>query len=460
MLPRKPKHRKRLRSPLVQFCTFCVACYCVLIFIAGDSDETLGTNSVMSINGRSGEVSMRITTSKFYTVHVTSRNNKFANVTMTSRSADRPLRDNAIVFLVQKSHSTYENRDSYGMLLKTLDLLYKNYLSVDDGINMKNTDIVLFHTGDYSDEDLDVIEPRILQNQQQHNGIVKLVNLKDTPYWNLQPNLRNDDPQDWLDYHLFPIGYRHMCRFFAIKIWDFFDTLNEQHNTNYRYIWRLDEDSYIHSPINYNVFDFMANHRYVYGYRLCSYELSQNKFVPHWFEKWHTKIKPNRPIDWKLCGFYNNFFVADLQFMKSKRVQSLLHNEIDKRGFIYRKRYGDLVVHSMLVYAFAPPERIHRFLDFTYEHKTIDKRVNKDGCIIWGAIQEGYMDLDSSTTFQHYQDQYLSGNTECVANQTQLSYQDLSPTYSHLSDELKKSICLRTISAGKVETAGKGILSG
>ena len=53
------------------------------------------------------------------------------------------------------------------------------------------------------------------------------------------------------------------------------------------------------------------------------------------------------------------------------------------------------MIHSMAVYAFAPQEKIHRFLDFTYEHSTVDKET---GCIMWGGIQAGYNDPKSDDT--------------------------------------------------------------
>jgi hypothetical protein len=138
------------------------------------------------------------------------------------------------------------------MLLHTLDLLWKNYLSLESstsgGVD-DDLDIFLFNTGDFDAHDLDVIEPHVIAttSRQQNIGRVKLVNLANTPYWNLPQNLRQDNQSEWLDAHLFPGGHRHMCHFFAVKIWDFFDALNTQMDTNYRYIWRLDEDSLIHS---------------------------------------------------------------------------------------------------------------------------------------------------------------------------------------------------------------------
>jgi hypothetical protein len=53
----------------------------------------------------------------------------------------RMCRKNAIVYLAQKKHSSY-GRDSYGMLLKSLDLVHKNYLSLGNHAN--NTDLIIF----------------------------------------------------------------------------------------------------------------------------------------------------------------------------------------------------------------------------------------------------------------------------------------------------------------------------
>ena len=56
-------------------------------------------------------------------------------------------RNNAIVILAQKKHTTYQ-RDSHGMLLLAMDLLSKNYLRI--GGNADNVDVFLFHTGEYN----------------------------------------------------------------------------------------------------------------------------------------------------------------------------------------------------------------------------------------------------------------------------------------------------------------------
>jgi hypothetical protein len=244
-----------------------------------------------------------------------------------------------------------------------------------------------------------------------------------------------------------------------VKIWQFFEDLNTQLSCSYRYILRIDEDSFIHSPIDYDIFDFMGTNQFVYGYRLCAYEMNYNRLIARWFQQWRQKTQLKRDdFDKDLCGFYNNFFVADLQFFQSRPVQKYL-KEIDRQGFIYRKRYGDLMIHSTAVYAFADREQIHRFLDFSYQHVTVDYGEGSLGCVIWGGIQAGYNDRNAEQTLDgFYKTQVLE--KKCTANTTYMSEKDLSPTYQHLPDSWRGKVRLKTIISGRVELPNKGILSG
>ena len=114
------------------------------------------------------------------------------------------------------------------------------------------------------------------------------------------------------------------------------------------------------------------------------------------------------------------------------------------------------MIHSMAVYAFSPPEQIHRFLDFTYEHSTVDSTT---GCVVWGGIQAGYNDPFANTTLQNYLSEKVTGEG-CTANISIMTQDDLSPSYQHLPDFLNKEVKLQTIMAGKVEIPGRGLLSG
>ena len=367
--------------------------------------------------------------------------------------------NNAIVVLAQKQkHSTYQ-RDSYGLLVKSLKLIGQNYLSINE--HYSNVDVYLFHTGDFNWQDIEYLESILLlpENTKYRQGILKLVNLNSTVFWTLPPwHAKDNQTAHWKGSDIFPIGYRHMCRWFGIKIWSFFDELNQHTGCTYRHLLRIDEDSFILSPIKYDIFDYMLHNQFVYGYRMCAYEMDYNRYIGAWLIKWKSKTNVKRDITNDMCGFYNNFFVADLQFFTSNlQVKSYLQ-QIHRQGFIYRKRYGDLMIHTTAVYSFAAPKQIHRFLDFTYQHVTTDHIIHPEqGCVVWGGIQAGYNDLQSESTLQQYVNEFVTSK-HCTANTTYLTLPDLSPSYQHDIPTNFKS--LKTITAGRVELSGKGILSG
>ena len=372
------------------------------------------------------------------------------NATILKLDTGRTCRTNAIVYLAQKTHSSYQ-RDSYGHLVRSIELLAKNYLSIDD--HRENLDIFIFHTSDFDAQDLFDLEQ---QFDSTSSGVVRLVNLTNSPYWQRPVNLRGEDPERWNAYPLFSEGYRRMIHFFAIDIWQFFSDYGQQSGCKYRYILRLDEDSYIHSPIQYDVFDLMRANDYVYGFRMCSYEMHIIRNIWQLFRRSNPSLVPRRDIDYHMCGFYNNFFVADTEFFLSNEVQNFLRF-VDRRGAIYRRRLGDLLIHSTAVYAFANQSNIHRFLDFTYEHGTVNRT---SSCLVWGGIQAGYDDPNSSATVDDYY-QRMVVQRGCRADANMLFQDDLSPTYQHtIPPTYRGELSLHTVTAGLVESPGKGILSG
>jgi hypothetical protein len=50
-----------------------------------------------------------------------------------------------------------------------------------------------------------------------------------------------------------------------------------------------------------------------------------------WMKR-HPDFTPKRKIDLEMCGFYNNLFVADIQFFRSPEVMKFLRF-IDKQGW-------------------------------------------------------------------------------------------------------------------------------
>jgi hypothetical protein len=391
----------------------------------------------------------------------------------------RKCHRNAIVYLAQKHHSSY-GRDSFGILLESLRLMNDNYLSLHN--HRSNTDVMIFHTADFKREDMDLLESLL---GPDFRAAVRFIDLSNTTYWQRPSWHREDDPLSWFgklgetifafpilflmvlsnthcrsQFYLLPAfpqfseGYRRMMHWYAIDIWQYFQDYGEETGCKYEYVMRFDEDSFLHSPVDYDVFDFMRRNDYNYGFRLCAYELAPTRRI---WKLWRSSKSPPpvRDIDLEMCGMYNNFFVAKLAFFQSGPVQRFL-KFVDRQGMIYRRRLGDLMIHSLSIYAFSPPDKIHRFLDFTYEHGTVDKET---GCVVWGGIQAGYNDPNASETLRKYMKLRVS-KTVCNAKVTFPSQEDLSPTYQHLPPKLEGKVRLHTIMAGMVELPGKGLLSG
>ena len=98
---------------------------------------------------------------------------------------------------------------------------------------------------------------------------------------------------------------------------------------------------------------------------MCSFEMRHMK--PLWKEYSESRqLEIQRPgfVSQDLCGFYNNWFILDMNFIFQPDVQDWLQ-WMDGTGYIYRKRVNDLIIHTTAVYALLPPSQIHRFLDFT-----------------------------------------------------------------------------------------------
>jgi hypothetical protein len=112
-------------------------------------------------------------------------------------------KENAVIYMAQKKHSSY-NRDSHGLLTKSITLLFDNYLNQH---HYNNTNVFIFHTGDFNIDDLKQMEAPL-----STKGLLHLVDLSNTTFWEIPEWLRGEDPQTWGAMAEFSVGYRHMVR--------------------------------------------------------------------------------------------------------------------------------------------------------------------------------------------------------------------------------------------------------
>lgn len=304
----------------------------------------------------------------------------------------------AIVYLAQFSqvHSTYgaqhDNIDNTTLsgnskLSKSLDLLYSNYIHHFPN----NIDIIIFYVPEEGSPNNAVLmeELQLTKNRPQ----IKLHPLNST-YWSLPYGLTKSEALTW-NRPMYSIGYRHMMRWFAILIWPYLS------NLGYTHVMRLDDDSYIQSTIKYNLFEYMRDHDKVYGFRQpviedavgVGWDSLVDNFVDVYNKDDHDAITISRDqIDEfkkdRRISFYNNFFIADISFFMRPPASTFL-NVIDRSNLMYTQRTGDLVVHSTVVRLLLPPEKIHWFRDFSYQHMTLCTKPKCGVGVVNGCPQNG-----------------------------------------------------------------------
>jgi len=169
----------------------------------------------------------------------------------------------------------------------------------------------------------------------------------------------------------FPIGFRHMCRFFSGLIF-------QQHILkDYDYLWRLDTDSFLLDKIDYDMFQFMHENNYVYGYiHILKEEPDAAKGFWDLVQKYikENNIKPtflNKfTIDgiWDRSYYYANFEISKLDFWHSDDFLKYF-DYVDKSGGIYKYRWGDTIIHFLAISMFIPENLIHKFSDISYQHQ-------------------------------------------------------------------------------------------
>jgi alpha 1,2-mannosyltransferase len=318
----------------------------------------------------------------------------------------------AIVYLAQNTGKDAQyGRDSRTLLEKSLDLLYKNY-----NARFKN-DILIFHKGDFNPKDQeDVARGR-----------------REITFHEVQSQIpeflpKAEVPEVWDDGYgnRYTMGYRHMLRFHAVRLIPILAELG------YDWLLKMDDDSFIHSPIEYNLFEFMEEHGYECGYRVDVRDsgavargfgeavlayLKAEELPPGCFGERlrpaplsvqaknlvkavlmtvfpHKRYVLYPSFEYDNWCYYNNFLITPVSFWQRKDVQAFM-NHFDRLGGWYKYRWTDLIAQSAAVQVFMAKGKVHKFTDWTYEHATII-----DGEVRCGGIYEGTNDSHSEVVRQ------------------------------------------------------------
>jgi alpha 1,2-mannosyltransferase len=160
------------------------------------------------------------------------------------------------------------------------------------------------------------------------------------------------------------MGYKHMCRFNALQIWSFV--------SKYDYVMRLDDDSFIESDINYDIFEFMRDRNLDYGYIHTEHDYHEQtiatlpQFTRSYIQTYNVDVNCSlEEID--ALYFYTNFFITRVSFWHQLEVKNFLRF-IDESLGIYQYRWGDHVIQAHALKMFSTPQKLYQFQDFRYSH--------------------------------------------------------------------------------------------
>ena len=316
----------------------------------------------------------------------------------------------AIIYLTQNTKKdALHGRDSRSALERSLDLLYKNY-------NERfRHDVLIFHEGDFTEGD----QTEVARGRKEIS--FKTIHF-DLPEFLVQEEV----PALWRPWGTegFGMGYRHMMRFYAVQVFDI------MRDMGYDWLIRMDDDSFIHSRIDYDLFEFMDRNGYEYGYRVdvkegeifargfgeavlayVKAEAIQPTFLHEHFTAKNIGLRAQsknlakslvmrafpqkklrlaeNPLEYDLWIYYNNFFITRVAFWHRPDVRAFVRH-FDRLGGWYKYRWGDHIFQSVAVQTFMPKGKVYKFTDWTYEHAS--RMMNKITC---GGIYEGTNDRDS-----------------------------------------------------------------
>jgi hypothetical protein len=173
------------------------------------------------------------------------------------------------------------------------------------------------------------------------------------------------------------IGYRHMCRFHAKTVYE--QPILSQCHPSLEFGWRLDDDSFLYKPVNYDVFSLMRNKQLQYGYIQIRDESSS--LIRGLWETVDDFLQMNNDIartqfytGWKHTKiYYNNFEISNMSLWMSDKYRRYIEH-IDQQGGIYYKRWGDAPIKTIAVTLFTEQSKTFRFTDIPYKHNIYTNR--------------------------------------------------------------------------------------
>ena len=265
------------------------------------------------------------------------------------------MQNAAIVYLTRQ-------RDLW-IFVHSLKLLFKN-------LNRENKyPVIVFH---------DDITPVIISNilVEMHKFLGYLPNVKFEKITFVLPDDVSSDPAKYImegehpTIQQFPIGYRHMCRFFGGMVF------NHPTMLKYKYYMRVDSDSFILSTVQNDPFEWIAENKFIYADYPFGSETPKEvewarrglwECVKEFITSNFNKLT-NPPTEWNGELYNTNFEICDMDFFRTKEYQDFF-NHIDSTKNIFYRRWGDSMIRWLGVRLFMPNSvGIMTDLNFCYQH--------------------------------------------------------------------------------------------
>ena len=152
------------------------------------------------------------------------------------------------------------------------------------------------------------------------------------------------------------------------------------------YVWRLDDDSDLLSPVEVDVFQYMQQNDIEYGYQMIVVDaphcmvglwdaarqyVASNNITTQFFHQWSD-----------IQMFYNNFELSKLSFWLSRQYQEYIEH-IDQLGGIYYNRWGDAPIKSIAVSMFMPKRKLRNFRNISYQHNSYRNHWDANHTSFW-----------------------------------------------------------------------------
>ena len=226
------------------------------------------------------------------------------------------------------------------------NLLRRNRLLRVNVLPQNKRDVIIFHEGNIMNQHQEMIAAGIPD--------IKFVNVRD--------EFRK--PEEVPKGCRTNLGYKNMCRFYAIGIYDYL--------RDYDYMMRLDEDSFIESQIKYDVFRQMEEMELDYGYIHAEDDSHKDTLAtfPRFSRTYALSrglLDENEAEILNALHYYTNFMVTRVGFWRRPDVVDFL-SAIDVSNGIYQYRWGDHIIQAHAVKLFSAPERIRQLTGFRYTH--------------------------------------------------------------------------------------------